>query len=75
MLGQGIAALEKSADHEDGGLVSQRIIFPKLEIGLLLHCKGRGVWLVVVNFLVLDFFILTTIQLGPVTVFLFSSVQ
>ena len=37
LLGQGIAALEKSADHEDGGLVSQTIIFPKLEIGLLLH--------------------------------------
>ena len=37
LLGKGIAALEKSADQEDGGLVSQKIIFPKLEIRLLSH--------------------------------------
>ena len=38
LLGQGIATLfRKPADGEDGGLVSQRTIFPELEFRLLLH--------------------------------------
>ena len=37
LLGKGIAALEKSAEQEDGGIVSQKIILPKLEIRLLSH--------------------------------------
>ena len=38
VLGQGIAtSFRKPADREDGGLVSQRTIFPKLEFRLLFY--------------------------------------
>ena len=38
VLGQGRTTLfGKAADGEDGGLVSQRTIFPELEFMLLLH--------------------------------------
>ena len=38
LLGQGIATLiEKPADREDGGLMSQRTILPELEFRLLLY--------------------------------------
>ena len=38
LLGQGIETLfRKSADQEDGGLMSQRTILPELECRLLLH--------------------------------------
>ena len=38
LLGQGIATLfGKPADQEDGGLVSQRTIFPDLEFKTLLY--------------------------------------
>ena len=33
----------KPGDREDGGLVSQRTIFPELEYKLLLNKKGMGV--------------------------------
>ena len=42
MLGQGIDTLfERSADWEDGGLVSQRTILPELVFRFLLHPKER----------------------------------
>ena len=38
LLGQGIETLfRKSADQEDGGLMSQRAILPELECKLLLY--------------------------------------
>ena len=41
-LGQGAVTLfRKPADGEDGGLVSQRTIFPDLEFRTLLHWKGN----------------------------------
>ena len=42
LLGPGIVTLfGKPADREDGGLVSQRTIFPELEFRPLLCRKGR----------------------------------
>ena len=44
LLGQGIVTLlVKSSDSEDGGLVSQRTIFPKLEFWLFYSEKGGSV--------------------------------
>lgn len=58
----------KSADQEDGALVSQRIILPELEFRLVF--KREGIWLVISNFLVQEFFVLIALLAGLVTMFL-----
>ena len=66
LLWQGMVTFfGNSADLEDGGLISQITILPKLE---LRHCvtkrEERGEWLVVTNFLVQESFVLEVVQVG-----------
>lgn len=51
-------------------IVSQGTILPELEFRFLLYQKGKGLWLVVVNFLVPEFFVLAVVHVGVATVFL-----
>ena len=51
-------------------------ILPKSEFGLLLYKKGKEVWLIVANFLMLESFVLSAIHKGQVTrQMLFSVLQ
>ena len=58
----------KPADRGDGGLLSQRTIFPEFRIQVSFMLKGEGVWQVVAIFLVPLFLQLSPI--GLVTMFL-----
>ena len=60
--------IRKSADQEDGALVSQRTILPELEFRFV--SKREGIWLVISNFLVQEFFVLIALLAGLVTMFL-----
>ena len=58
----------KSADQEEGALVSQRSILPELEFRLV--SKREGIWLVISNFPVQESFIVIAFHVGLVTMFL-----
>jgi len=58
----------KSADQEDGALVSQRTILPELEFRFV--SKREGIWLVISNFLVQESCVVTAFHVGLVTMFL-----
>ena len=60
----------ESRDQKHGGLVSLRDILLKLEFRLCFILKGVRMWLVVANFLILEFFVLAAVLLGLITVFL-----
>ena len=60
---------ESPADQEDDGLVSQRTTFPEFEFRLLL-LRGKGMWLVVANFLASESFVLTAVYIGQAVMLL-----
>ena len=71
MLGQGIETLlGKSADREDGGPCIPKNHLTRVRIQASFLLKGEGVWLVVVNFLMPESFVLAAVHLGQVTMFL-----
>ena len=63
-LRQGRATLfRKAANRDDGGLVSQRAIFPKLAFRLFLREEGV---LVAADFFMLESFVLAAVHTGQV---------
>ena len=56
------------ADSEDGRQMSQSTILPELEIVFIL--KEEGMWLIGVNYWVLELFVLVPVHRSLVTMFL-----
>ena len=70
MLGQGTMNLfGKPVSQEDGGLLSHKNHLT-LRIQVSFIFKGDELWLVVINFLVPESFVLAAAGVGQVTVFL-----
>ena len=68
MLGQGIMTLfGKPVSQEDGGLLSHKNRLT-LRIQVSFIFKGEELWLVVINFLVPESFVLAAVNTGLVTI-------